>query len=268
MKTIRNILLVAVVAVISCSFTVNSITENKNHIDGSSITTNEAATIVQRLTGTWDAYAEANGGKFAITTLVFNGTSGYMFTQGPTRQAFDGRIRATATSNGNYNIYLDNAFVATYTKSGQLRDKNGQVMKRVSSSTMYPVIITYYMSNTYCTMGDYGIKNQYVYKTLIEHREYDNHGVNTFKIIERGTNRVVHQYKCGNPRQGGTDRVRQTVSIIFSGKDTSDGSPVKVTSAVDYSGNGNYDFYITTSDGECRMYNSTLCCFNINVRNH
>lgn len=222
----------------------------------------DGSAIIESLSGTWDANANVYGAQIALTTMVFDGTTGFMYEQGRVSHAVDGFITANATGNGNYEIYFGGTLVARYT-DGQLIDRKGLRMSRVSSSTRQPVIVKYYKSNTYCTMGDYGIEDQYVYKTFIEQREYDNHGMSTFKIIEQGTNRVAHLYTCGTPSQSWTDKVRHTVNLQFGGQEASNGGRVKIIMAYDYSDGELYKFYITDSNGECRMYDSEIVWLDV-----
>lgn len=221
-----------------------------------------AESLLSSLRGTWEGGGAVDGVYVVLTVMAFDGSSGWACTNYKGRSTWNpGTLTVNSLGNNEYGIYNDGSLFAKYTSSGNLVDKNGVTMKKVSNDVpSEPFNLTIYFSNTFCEMGEYGIKEQYVYKHLIEQREGVRTGITTFRIFSREKNVLLWEYKCGKAQEGKTDRVRKTTGIQFLGKETHSGEQSKVTMEVDYS-SGKYYIYTSSTNSDFLMYNCTLIEF-------
>ena len=218
--------------------------------------------LLASLRGTWEGGGTIDGAYVVLTIMVFDGSSGWAYTNYKGRSIWNpGTITISSLGNNEYGIYNDRALFAKYNINGNLIDKNGVTMKRVSSDIpAEPFTLKTYFSNTFCDMGEYGIEEQYVYKHQIEEREGIRSGNTTFRIISREKNVLLYEYKCGKAQEGKTDKLRKAVGIQYLGKETHSGEQSKITVELDYS-TGNYQIYTSSTNSKLVMYNCTLMNF-------
>ncbi len=221
-----------------------------------------AESLLTSLRGTWEGGGTVDGAYVVLTVMAFDGSSGWAYTNYKGRTIWNpGTLTVNSLGNNEYGIYNDRSLFAKYTSNGNLIDKNGVTMKKVSNDVpSEPFTLSVYFSNTFCEMGEYGIKEQYVYKHLIEQREGVRTGSTTFRIFSREKNVLLWEYKCGKAQEGKTDRLRKTTGIQFLGKETHSGEQSKVTMEVDYTSD-KYYIYTSSTNSDFLMYNCTLMEF-------
>ncbi|MDO4497156.1 MAG: hypothetical protein Q4B58_04935 [Bacteroidales bacterium] len=216
--------------------------------------------IRQAIQGTWDARGElSDGTTVTLAIFVFDGQEGYVFNN-KKRTCNYGQLDLVPSSDGGFEMQIKNRVIAYVRVGGSLVSADNFRMVKVSDSVDRPNDLKYYKSAMCATMGNYGIKDQYVFHSLIEHRAYDNDGRSEWTIIERGSNKIEKKFACGLPSEGGTDRRRQTIGIFYYGQDTRTGNQAKITQEY-HMDNGKYSFYYYISDDDYWMYNCELMQF-------
>ncbi|MBQ0049369.1 MAG: hypothetical protein KBT12_03895 [Bacteroidales bacterium] len=222
----------------------------------------ESGSLLASLRGTWEGGGTVDGAYVVLTVMAFDGSSGWAYTSYKGRTIWNpGTLTVKSMGNNEYGVYNDGDLFAKYTNNGNLIDKNGVTMKKVSNDVpSEPFTIKVYFSNTFCKMGEYGIEEQYVYKHLIEQREGVRTGNTTFRIFSREKNVLLWEYDCGRAQNSRTDRVRRAIDVQFLGKETHSGEQSKVTLETDYS-NGNIQIYTSSTNSDFLMYNCTLMEF-------
>lgn len=220
------------------------------------------ASILASLRGTWEGTGTVDGANVVLTVMAFDGSTGWAYTNYKRRTIWNPDvITISSLGNNEYGIYNGKSLFAKYTRNGNLIDVNGVTMKKVSNDVpAEPFTITIYFSNSFAEMGEYGIKEQYAYKHLIEQREGTKTGNTNFRIFSRERNVLLWEYKCGRAQNSRTDRVRSAIDIQFLGKETHSGEQSKVTLETDYS-NGKYKIYTSSTNSDFLMYNCTLMNF-------
>lgn len=221
-----------------------------------------AESLLISLRGTWEGGGTVDGTFVVLTLMAFDGTSGWFYTNYKGRTlSSPGTLTVQSLDNKEYNIYSGNSLFAKYTNDGKLIDSNGVIMRRVSNDVpAEPFTIKIYFSNTYSEMGEYGIKEQYVYKHMIEMREGRVSGNTTFRILSRKNNKLLKEYKCGSAQNAKTDRVREAIAIQFMGTETRSGHQAKVTVESNIS-SGGYQIYTHSTNSDFLMYDCTLMTF-------
>ena len=217
--------------------------------------------LLASLQGTWEGGGTVDGTFVVLTVMAFDGSSGWAYTSYKGRTIWHpGTTTVRSLGNNEYGIYNDRSLFAKYTSNGNLIDINGVTMKRISTDMpAEPFTIKTYFSNTFSKMGEYGIKDQYVYKHLIEQREGTISGNTTFRIFSREKNVLLWEYKCGSAQNARTDRVREAIGIQFLGNETHSGEKSKVTMEV--LSNGRYKIYTSSTNSDFLMYDCSLMDF-------